>query len=225
MQQLLVEIRAAAGGEDAKLLTRDQATIYQKFCDRKGLDSDIVDVRENSVTIKVSGKKAFEAFKDESGIHRFQRVPPTERNGRVHTSTISIAILPIPKFEDIKISEKDIEWTACRGSGAGGQNRNKRDTAVTLHHVPSGIKIRCESQRLQGQNKQIALEMLATKLQISLDQSIINSIDKQRRDQVGLGMRAEKIRTVRLQDDIVVNHLTNKQISAKQYLKGIFDGI
>lgn len=188
-------------------------------------DLSIVENKESILILKITGKDCKEKFKSESGIHRWQRVPPNEKRGRVHTSCLSVAVLEIPKYQEIDISDSDLEWSFTRGSGAGGQHRNKTDTAAILHHKPTGIKIRSESCKSQYQNKQIALEMLAAKLKQSAFESRAQEVHSQRKKQVGGGMRAEKVRTIRLQDGIVKNHLNGNQISAKHYLRGNLESL
>lgn len=175
------------------------------------------------ICFRVKGKTALKDFKNEGGGHRFQRVSPTERKGRVHTSTITVAVLPEVSEVELKINPEDLEWKATRGSGAGGQHRNVTDSAVILTHLPSKMKIRCESERSQHQNKEIALDILRARLQSIATENATSAYNSERKNQVGSGQRGDKIRTIRLQDDVVVDHQTNKKMSAKLYLKGHID--
>lgn len=225
MNSIIVEIRAAEGGDDSKDLILLQFNIYKKYCKLKNLKIDVLSVSDNIIIFKVIGKKSFDFFRNESGGLRWQRVPPTEKRGRVHTSTITIAVLPEVAESKVFISEKDIEWKAFRGSGPGGQHKNKTDSAVMLHHIPSGIKIRSESEKSQKQNKNTALAILRAKLYAEKESAKNSKIKKIRKNQVGSGMRGDKIRTIRLQDGIVINHLSNKKISFKSYLKGYIDSL
>lgn len=184
---------------------------------------EILDYRPGFATLKISGKKVFKAFEKEPGGHRWQRVPPTEKRGRVHTSTITVVVLPEPKEHEVEINMKDVEIKATRGSGAGGQHRNKTDTAIQLWHKPSGIQVRSESCKSQHQNKEIALAILRAKLLRLSEERQYEKISKERRKQAGSGMRGDKIRTIRLQDDTVIDHDSNKKISAKKYLRGGID--
>ena len=169
----------------------------------------------------MTGAKADSLFENEAGGHRWQRVPPNEKRGRVHTSTITVAVLPEPTAQQMApISERDIEWQACRGSGAGGQNRNKRDTAVQMRHVPTGMTVRCESERSQNQNRSTALALLRARLWAGRETAEANEQAALRRWQVGSGMRGDKRRTIRTQDGQVVDHLTGRVWRLKDYLRG-----
>lgn len=181
---------------------------------------DIVDDREGTVVLEVAGKQADECFADEAGGHRWQRIPPTEKRGRVQTSTITVAVMPIATDIEVNTTSRDFEWQATRGSGAGGQNRNKTSTAVILMHKPTGVTVRCESERSQYQNRRTAMSLLLSKLRASAVESASAGLTQQRRQQVGSGQRGDKRRTVAVQRDDVVDHVTGKQWSYKNYVKG-----
>lgn len=184
---------------------------------------ELLDERPGIIRFRVLGKKAAKLFSKEGGVHQWQRVPPTEKKGRVHTSTITVAVLPERPIADIKINEKDLDWKTCRGSGAGGQHRNVTDSAVQLTHKPTGIQIRCESERSQHSNKETALQILAARLEQAEEEQLVKSRNKKRREQFGTGERGvQKIRTIKVQDDSVINHENGKRISSKKYLKGDF---
>lgn len=176
------------------------------------------------ICCRVSGKDADKAFINEGGCHRWQRVSPTEKRGRTHTSTITVAILSEPtKINGIKIKTSDLEIKATRGSGPGGQHRNKTDSAIQLKHKPSGIMVRCESEKSQKQNKENAIRILKAKLLAQKIESELQKTLEKRRKQVGKGLRGEKIRTVRMQDGIVIDGIKDRKLPLKNYLKGELD--
>lgn len=182
-----------------------------------------VEERPGLFIIHIIGKNAEKLFQNESGGHRFQRIPPTERRGRMQTSTITVAVLPEPQAVDVPIREDDLEWTACRGSGSGGQKRNKTANAVQLRHRPSGLLIRVETERSLTQNKATALASLRAKLWDAKRTALVNARAADRKAQVGCGARGDKIRTIRTQDDLVTDHQTGRTWSWKKYLRGDWD--
>lgn len=174
--------------------------------------------------LRISGKKADEIFKNEAGGHRFQRVSPTDKRGRVHSSTITIAVLPEATQIQIKLNHDDLEISTCKSGGNGGQHVQKTETAVQIKHIPTGIQVRCES-RSQHQNKEDALALIRTKL-MSMERAKVSAERSQsRKDMVGGGARGDKRRTVRQQDGIVTDHILNKKISWKDYSKGIWNDL
>lgn len=187
---------------------------------RSVFEHEILDERPGFLLFRVDGKKASFAFANEPGGHRFQRVPPTEKRGRVHSSTITIAVLEVPKEHEVKIDRSDLEESFARGSGAGGQHRNKTDTCVVLKHKPSGIQVRVDGGRSQWINRQTALELLSSRLKEGSDTKAVQGRNVKRRGQVGSGMRSDKVRTVAIHRDLVTNHLTGVKMSAKRYLRG-----
>jgi peptide chain release factor 1 len=180
----------------------------------------LLETRPGFVSFQVSGQTAKEDFKYEGGGHRFQRIPPTERNGRVHTSTITVAVLPVPTEIEMSIPDNELDWDTLRGSGPGGQHRNKTESCVRLTHKPTGIVVLYGSERSQHQNKRIALGILKARLKEQKDNLIENSRNADRKKQVGLGQRGDKIRTIAFQRDQVTNHLNGKRINIAKYLKG-----
>ena len=172
--------------------------------------------------LRVQGPKALERFKDEGGGHRWQRVPPTEKRGRVQTSTITVAVLPEPTAAEITLRDSDLDEQTCRGSGAGGQHRNKTDSAVILTHRPTGLSVRCESERSQHQNRATAREVLRARLWQAHQQQALGQRREDRRQQIGSGMRGDKRRTLRVQDDTVVDHLSGRVWRFAEYRRGIW---
>lgn len=168
----------------------------------------------------VSGPGATQLFARESGGHRWQRVPPTEKRGRVHTSTVTVVVLAEPSNTELVIDPRDLEEKFTRGSGAGGQHRNKTDTAVQLRHKPSGLSVRAEKGRSQTDNRETALRLLRAKLVAAKQRSEADQRDRERRARAGSGQRGDKIRTIALQRDQVVDHQTGKSCSAREYRRG-----
>lgn len=181
---------------------------------------EIIDMRPGFLLARVTGKKAKEAFRHEAGGHRFQRVPPNEKRGRVHTSTITVAILDEPKEHEVRIDPRDLEESFTRGSGAGGQHRNKTDSCVILTHKPSGITVRVDGGRSQHINRQTALGVLRARLKAAGNERTIQDRNATRRRQVGRGARADKRRTIAVQRNQVVNHQTGKRMDYEKYRKG-----
>ena len=177
------------------------------------------------IVLRVTGKTAAQDFSHEGGGHRFQRVPPTEKNGRRQSSTITVAILREPTEAEVHLDDRDLEWKATRGSGAGGQARNKVSSAIQLTHKPSGIMVRVESERSQTQNKQVALALLRARLLDQKTCALDSARNQTRRAQVGVGARGDKRRTVSLFRDQAVDHVTGKRISAERYMRGFVEDL
>lgn len=177
-------------------------------------------IRSGFLLFRVKGKKAAEAFRHEAGGHRWQRVPPNEKRGRVHTSTVTVAVLAEPREHEVQIEPRDIEEKFTRGSGAGGQHRNKTDTAVVLKHLPSGVIVRIDGGRSQHLNRQTAMSVLRAKLQAAGTEARVEKRNAKRRNQVGSGMRGDKRRTIAVQRGTVTDHETGRTIDTRRYLKG-----
>lgn len=205
-RNVILEVKGAAGGDEAKLWSEELLRMYTRFAERNGLK--VEQLEEN--VIKIIGRNAFEKLKYESGVHRVQRVPKTEKRGRVHTSTATISILPELEDIDLHINPDDIEFSAFRSGGHGGQNVNKVSTAVRLVHKPSGIVVTSSSERSQIQNREIAMTLLRSKLweqEVEKQQEQVASLKS---TQVGRGMRAEKIKTYNFPQDRLTDHRIGK---------------
>lgn len=215
-QNAYLEIRGATGGDEAKLWGQDLLRMYARFATQKGWK--VYSVSDN--TIKISGIGAYDSLKNESGVHRVQRVPVTEKRGRIQTSTATVVILPEIKETDVQISPNDLEWSFTRAGGHGGQNVNKVSTAVRLIHKPTGTVVEAREERFQEQNRQIALSLLRARLWERQEAEKMRTIAGYR-SVIGRGMRAEKIRTYNFPQDRVTDHRIGKSWGK---LESIMDG-
>lgn len=202
----IIEIKGAAGGDEANIFARELLRMYLRYCERHNIQKELID--ENS--LKIISKNAFGLFKFESGVHRVQRVPLTEKRGRVHTSTAVVSILPELQDIDLHIRPEDIEFEAYRAGGHGGQNVNKVSTAVRIKHIPSGIVVTCQTERSQIQNRENAMSLLRSKLWELEVEKQHQEIAELKSTQVGKGMRNEKIRTYNFPQDRVTDHRIGK---------------
>lgn len=209
---VIIEIRAGAGGEESSLFAYEISQMYAKYAASKGWsfvltdDSASISGGYKEATFEVNGKGAYDDFKYEMGVHRVQRVPATEKSGRVHTSTISVAVLPVHNISTVKINPADLEIEFTRSGGAGGQNVNKVETAVRMTHKPTGIAVRCQSERTQLRNKEKALEILSAKLEDKERQEQEAKYSAERKSQIGTADRSEKIRTYNYLQDRITDH-------------------
>jgi peptide chain release factor 1 len=187
---------------------------------RSVFDVQIIDERAGAKTLVVTGDGARALFADEGGGHRWQRIPPTEKRGRMQTSTVVVAVLDPLAVSDTAIDVNDVEFITARGSGPGGQNRNKTESCVIATHKQSGISVRIDNERSQHQNKATALKVLAARLYEQRRTSVVNERNASRKEQMGSGMRGDKVRTYRTQDDQVVDHRTGKRWRLSSWMRG-----
>ena len=208
----LVEIRAGAGGDEASLFAGELMKAYERYADTKGWRVELLEASPSEVggfkevILKVSGDEVFRSFKYESGVHRVQRVPATETQGRIHTSTVTIAVLPEAEEVDIALKMEDLHIQATRSGGPGGQHVNTTDSAVQITHLPSGIQVKCQDGRSQTQNKEKGLEILRAKLFEVKQREEAEKYSAQRKSLIGSGDRSEKIRTYNFPQSRVTDH-------------------
>lgn len=209
---VILEVRAGAGGDEASLFAEQLAQMYVKYAQVRGWQvATIAESRSSQggykeASFEVLSSDAYDVLKYETGVHRVQRVPVTEKSGRIHTSTASVAVLPLRKKSTIEISPGDIDIEFSRSGGAGGQNVNKVETAVRLVHKPTGIDVRSESERSQLKNREKAMAMLTAKLEMLHEEEEARKHSAQRKDQIGTGDRSEKIRTYNFPQNRVTDH-------------------
>lgn len=213
-RNVIMEVKGAAGGEEAKLWKEELLRMYLRFAQLKGFQAEQVDEGVIKISAPPAGGSStpppFKTFKFEAGVHRVQRTPETEKRGRIHTSTATVCVLPELEDIDLHINPEDIEFEAFRAGGHGGQNVNKVSTAVRLHHIPTGIIVTAQTERFQVQNREIAMELLRSKLWEMEIEKQNKEISSLKSTQVGRGMRAEKIRTYNFPQDRLTDHRINK---------------
>ena len=210
--EIVLEVRAGVGGDEAALFAHELANMYLRYAEAKGWKWKALDESHagqggyKEAQFEVKGENVYREMQFETGVHRVQRVPTTEKQGRIHTSTASVAILPIYKRTKIEINPADLDVETSRSGGAGGQNVNKVETAVRIIHRPTGIDVKCTSERSQAQNKEKAMKLLASRIQQEQDEREARERAAERKAQVGTGDRSEKIRTYNFPQDRMTDH-------------------
>ena len=231
-KNVIIELRQGAGGEEAALFAYDIYRMYTMYAANRNFKIEVININETElggikgITFTVIGDGAYSRFKFESGVHRVQRIPVTESNGKIQTSTVTVAVLPEVDEVEVDINPADIKIESCKSSGAGGQHINKTESAVRLTHIPSGIVIECDGERSQLQNKEKAMKLLYTKLYDIKQKEQDEQIASTRKSQVGTGDRSEKIRTYNFPQSRVTDHRINKTVfNLDGFLNGNIDCI
>ncbi len=229
-KNVIVEIRGGAGGEEAALFAAEIMRMYKMFAESKRWHIEDIDVSETELggvkeaTFSLSGQSVYSFLKFESGVHRVQRVPETESQGRIHTSTITVAVLPEAEDVKVEINEKDLKIDTYRSSGAGGQHVNKTESAIRITHLPTGIVVQCQDERSQIKNREKAMKVLKSKLYEKQQEEADKEYAQNRRSQVGTGDRSERIRTYNYPQGRVTDHRINFTLySLESFLNGDLD--
>lgn len=232
INKIILEVRAGTGGDEASLFAGDLVRMYQRYSEKQGWKFLVLDSSVNgahgykTLVAEINGLGAYDALKQESGVHRVQRVPSTERQGRIHTSTASIAVLPIVEAKVVDVKEGDLEFTFSRAGGPGGQNVNKVETAVRILHKPTGIIVSCREERSQHANREKAMEVLRAKLFEAQKEQAVGSVSELRKEQIGSGDRSEKVRTYNFPQDRITDHRIGKKWgNIEKILEGNFEVI
>ncbi len=226
-KNVILEIRAGAGGDEASLFAQDLFRLYSRLAEKNGWNIEVLSTSSSNIRgikeiiANIKGRNVYSKLKYESGVHRVQRVPETETSGRIHTSTVTVAVLPEAHEVDIELDPKDLRIEAYGASGPGGQNVNRNYTAIRVTHQPSGMVVSCQDEKSQHRNKEKALRILRTRLLDIAQQEQEDEISQDRRAQVGTGERSEKIRTYNFPQNRVTDHRLN--VSMHQ-LENILDG-
>ncbi len=227
VNKLIMEVRAGAGGDEASIFAGDLVHMYQRYALKRGWKFTELD--SNQTTLdgyksfmgRIEGQGVYNALKQESGVHRVQRIPKTEKAGRVHTSTASVAILPVVDEREVAINPSDLEISFFRASGPGGQNVNKVETAVRIVHKPTGVVVASQSERSQNANKENAMSVLRSRIFEAMREQQVASMSALRKEQIGSNERSEKIRTYNFPEDRITDHRIGKKF---HNIPKIFEG-
>ncbi len=226
-KDVILEIRAGAGGDEAGLFAAELLRVYLRYAERRGWKAEIGDISSGNLggikdaAVTISGDAVYSWLKYESGVHRVQRVPATEAQGRIHTSTVTVAVMPEAEDIDIQINPADIEMDAFRSTGSGGQSVNTTDSAVRLTHKPTGVVVKCQQEKSQLKNRSMAMKLLRAKLYEMEMEKQRSARDAARKSQVGTGDRSEKIRTYNFPQDRLTDHRVNY---TRHNLPAVMDG-
>jgi peptide chain release factor 1 len=226
-KDVIVEIRAGAGGDEAGLFAAELLRVYLRYAERRGWKAEVADTSPGSLggikeaVVNISGAAVYSSLKYESGVHRVQRVPATEAQGRIHTSTVTVAVMPEAEDIDIQINPADLETDVFRSTGSGGQSVNTTDSAVRITHKPTGVIVKCQQEKSQLKNRSMAMRLLRAKLYEMEQEKQQNARDAARKSQVGTGDRSEKIRTYNFPQDRLTDHRVNY---TRHNLPAVMDG-
>ena len=229
-KNVILEIRAGAGGEEAALFALDLLKMYLRYAEKNRWKTEEIDLSSSDLggikeaVVQITGKGAYSKLKFESGVHRVQRVPETESQGRIHTSTVTVAVLPEAEDVEVQVDEKDLRIDIFRSSGAGGQKVNKTESAIRITHIPTGIVVQCQDERSQTRNKEKAMTVLKSRLYDYYATRAEAEVAQKRRTQVGTGDRSERIRTYNFPQGRVTDHRINMTLySLDTYMQGEID--